>query len=394
MSTDQFVVGSNGPSLKWFVCSYTISGQPLELVETVQVVARLPYCLYVPTTPYVFDSPDNGQPIGVLPEKVWTKRAEGSTIAKYEAIAPNKSVFLRDAQLITDVIGQPEPLTGDLQAHNMEFDRDPSGYFRYTRLTLEFDWQVPLGFDPYNVESDSRDQERTHSIIDQLTSIALLLANYFVDVYRTVTEDVYLERISMLMVEDIRIGVHKSRSIRKPRECIGRTTPHKLGYHPNMLGPHGIRAAQVSKPKEVVDKFRSFLESGFRPSTDELLRQNALAALERHDVKLAVIESFISLEVYVESFYSHRLSDTMTTAEIEEMLATGNNWKLAVRLKELLRQRFGKAIADLNGGLWATWLKRYRQRNGIVHRNLIPTEDDAKEILELNESIKRLMGTL
>ena len=394
MSTKPFLIGSKQPLMKGFVLTYAVSSQSLEAIETVQAVIRLPYCLYVPSTRYVFNFPDNGAPVGVVPEKVWTKRAEGSTIPGSELVVPSEPVYLDDSQLITDWIGQPEPFMGELQALNMEFDRDPSGYFRYTLLTLEFDWHVPTGYDPSQQKSGDEDQESKHPIISQISTIALPIVNHFVDVYRTATDDIYLERIPVLAFEDIRIGIHDDCSIRKHETYPGGPFTYKYGYHPKMLGMHGIRPAMVSKPREVVDSFRSLLESGFRPPTDELLRQSALAALERHDVKLAVIETFISLEVYVERFYYDRLSETMTPGEIEDLLGAGNNWKLVVRLRELLREHFGKAISDIDNGTWSQWVERQKQRHGIVHRNIIPSEDDARHILQLNESIKRAMETL
>ena len=394
MGIKPFVIRSGQPTIKGFVLTYAVSGQTLEANETVHAVVRLPYCLYVPSTRYVFSSPVNGQIVGVVPEKVWTKRAEGSTIPDSEIVVASESVYLDDPELTTDHIGQTEPLTGDLQAHNMEFDRDPNGYFRYTRLTLEFDFQVPEGFDPSQQQNDDEGREISSQVIAQISKTALPIVNHFVDVYRTVTDDVYLERVPVLVVEDIRIGIHDDCSIRKHTIQPRGSLIYKYGYHPNMLGMHGIRPALVSKPKEVVDSFRSLLESGFRPQSDSILRQSALAALERHDVKLAVIESFISLEVYVEQFYFDRLSETMTSTEIESLLGAGNNWKLVVRLRELLREHFGKAILDIDNGTWSQWIRRQQQRHGIVHRNLIPSEDDAQQILQLNESVKQILGTL
>ena len=392
MSTKPFVIGSRQPLMKGFVLRYAVSGQTLETIETVQAVVRLPYCLYVPSTRYVFNFPHDGELVGVVPEKVWTKRAEGSATPDSGMPVPNEPVYLDDSELTTDWIGQPEPFTGELQARNMEFERDPNGYFRYTRLTLEFDWHVPDGYDSSRQKNDDDDRV-SNQVITQISTMALSLVNHLVDVYRTVTDDVYLERIPVLVVEDIRIGIHDDCSMRK-HETPRSPFTYKYGYHPIMLGMHGIRPAMVSKPKEVIDSFRSLLESGFRPPTDELLRQGALAALERHDAKLAVLESFISLEVYVERFYYDRLSEAMTSTEIENLLGAGKNWNLVVRLKELLREHFGKAVADIDNRVWERWLKRHSQRHGIVHRNLIPSEDDAQHILQMNETIKRIMGTL
>ena len=394
MSANPFVFGSNPPLLKSFLIAYAVSGRTLEVSETVQVVVHLPYCLYVPSTRYFFNSPNDGQLVGVVPEKVWTDRAKGSTVPEREVIVASEPVYLRDARLRTDVIGQPEPFTGDLQACNMEFDRDSNGYFRYTRLTLEFDWRVPCGYNPSHQESTGGDDVSAEQVVTQISTLALPLVNHVVDVYRTVTDDTYLERLPVLVIEDIRIGIPYKCSIRRHNQYPKVAFTYKFGYHPNMLGMHGIRPAMLSKPKEVVDSFRSLLESGFRPRTDELLRQSALSALNRHDTKLAVIESFISLEVFVERYYFDKLSDNMTSTQIEDLLGWGSNWRLVVRLKELLRDRFGKAISDVDNGPWTQWLKAQDQRHGIVHRNLIPSEDDAEHILQLNEVIKHVMETL
>lgn len=389
-----FSYDSEQTTVRRFVTFYMVSGQALETVEPVQVVVRLPYCLYIPSTRYLFDSPDSGETVGVVPEKVWTKRAEGSTVLNSEPVARNAPIYLRDNQLITDSMGQPRPLTGDIQAINMEFDRDPNGYFRYSRLTVEFDWPVPSGYDPSRQRDDHSQDDSDLVIVEQISTLALPHANHFIDVYRTTTEDVYIERVPVLVVEDIRIGIHKDSSIRLNEQGPGGSFVYKFGYLPNMLGMHGIRPAMVSKPLEVVESFRTTLASGTRPPTDELLRQSALAALERHDAKLAVIESCISLEVFVERFYFDKSSGTETTSQIEDLLGAGNNWRLEVRLRELLREHFGKSISDIDNGLWSKWLEGQQHRHGIVHRNLVPSEEEASEVLQLNESIKRAMETL
>ena len=394
MNTKPFVIGSKQPLVKGFVLTYAVSGQELEVTEAVQAVVRLPYCLYVPSTRYVFNTSVNGELVGVVPQRVWTKRANGSTIEESELVVPNEPVYLDDSHLITEWLGQPKPLTEELQVHNMEFERDPNGDFRYTRLTVEFDCQVPNGYAPSMDENNHGDQESEHQVVAEISTMALAFVNHFVDVYRAVTDDVYLERISVLSIEDIRIGIHDDCSIRRQEKQPNRPFTYKYGYLPIRLGTHGIRPAMVSKPKEVVDSFRSLLESGYRPPVDEILRQSALAALERHDVKLAVIESFISLEVYVERFYHDRLSETMTPSEIEHLLGTGENWKLTVRLKELLREYCGRAVPDIDNRLWSDWIESQQRRHGIVHRNSIPSENDVHRILQLNESVKRAMEAL
>lgn len=389
MNTGPFITGPNPPMVEGFIFFYAASGQTLEEIETVQVVVRLPCCLYIPSTRYVFNFPNKDDLIGIVPEKIWTEKAKESTTLTSELVVPNQSVYLDKAELITEWRGKPGQFAEDLQARNMEFDRDPTGYFRYTRLTLEFDWSVPKWYNPSQPKED-----HTQQIIAQMSALTLPLTNYFVDVYRTVTQDTYLPNIPALAIEDIRIGIHDNCSIRKHEKYPGGPLIYKYGYYPYLLGMRGIRSAIVSKPQEIIDHFRLLLKEGFRPPIDHLLQQSALAALERRDVKMAIIESFISLELYTERFYYDRLTTQMEIAQIDELISTGGNWRLTVRLKDLLRKQFGKAIPDINSDLWAQWLKNHNHRHSVIHRNLLPSEDEAQRILQLNESIKHIMDSL
>ncbi len=230
MSATPFLTGKDSPLISGSLLFYAGSGQALEAVEAIQVVVRLPYCLYIPSIRYLFHFPGKADLVAVGPQKVWTKRAEGSTTIVHEQVVPQESVYLAGAQVITDWVGQSDLSIGDIQARNMEFDRDPNGYFRFTRLTLEFDWPVPSDYVPSEQDNDHE------KVVSQIAAVALPLANYFVDIYRTVTGDLYLGRLPALVIEDIRIGLHDNFSIRKHERIPGGSIASKYGYHPNMLG--------------------------------------------------------------------------------------------------------------------------------------------------------------
>jgi hypothetical protein len=125
-----------------------------------------------------------------------------------------------------------------------------------------------------------------------------------------------------------------------------------------------------------------------------LLRLNAQGALDRSDSKLAVIESFLSLEVYVEQLYYRKLSATMSLLEIEGLLTKENNWRLRTRLSGLLRMHFSRSVSDMDNALWEEWIKVYDQRNDLVHRNIVPTLEEAQHILHLNNAIIQLVDTI
>ncbi|NQW23463.1 MAG: hypothetical protein HQ475_08475 [SAR202 cluster bacterium] len=362
---------------------------PLDTVEAVQVLVRLPYCLYIPSTRYLFNYPNSEKAIGIVPQKIWTERASGSTNLSAEQVVATESVHLAGGQLETDWIGQVTAQTGDLQATNMEFDRDPSGYFRYTLLTVEFDWEVPSEYQPPAQEAENTGEH--FDITEEMSTKVLPFVNHFINLYRHVTGDVYIDQISVPVIDDIRIGLPDRCNLRKQTTSADAKLSYKHGFHPRMMGTHGIRPAMVSKPKEVVESFRSLLEDGFQPSTDEILHQNALAALERHDVKLSAIESFTSLEIFVERFYYGKLSGPMQEDEIEHLLTMDRNWQLPIRLKDLLKSQFGKSVSDIDNKLWERWYSHHKVRNDIVHRNHLPTEATASEILETNAEIKRIL---
>ena len=323
----------------------------MEAIEVVQMVVRLPFCLYIPGRQYLLPHPETAETIGFVPTKVWTDKANGSTVPKSDLVAVGQSTYLEDSDLTTDKIGQTEQFVSGVTARNMEFDKDPTGYFRFTRLTIELDWDIPTDFDFY-----SKGDEETSQVLAPLTSKTLAVVNHLIDIYRVVTGDVYVHRIPTLEIEDIRIGIPENWSIRNAERPSGGKFEYKCGYHPNPMGPHGVRAAMVSKPMEMVDSFQSLLADGYNPPTYELLRQNAQAALDRFDVKLAIVEGFLSIEVFVEQFYRSRLKEALSESEIDNELTSGSNWRLPVRLKEMLKDKFGQSISDIDNSLWGKWL--------------------------------------
>lgn len=391
MNSSPFSIGTKQRTIHKFLISYLVDPKPLDAIETVQILVRLPFCLYVPSTRYLFIYPNSDASIGIVPEKIWTERSKGSNDPSPELVVATESVHLADGELITDWIGQPTAHTGEFQAINMEFDRDPSGYFRYTRLTVEFDWEVPFG---YLTPGTYPDGSQDFDITSEMSARVLPFVNHFVDLYRYVTGDVYIEGISVPVIEDIRIGLPDQCNLRKQKTSKDAKLTYKHGFHPQMLGTHGIRPAMVSKPKEDIDSFRALLEDGFRPTIDEILRQRALAALERHDLKSAVIESFTSLEIFAEHLYYDGLSDRMKDDEIENLLTSDRNWQLPVRLKDLLKSQFGKSIPEVDNQMWDRWYTNYKIRNDVVHRNFLPTENASTEMLRTNDDMKRILQAI
>lgn len=388
MESNLFTIGGRPPVVGDVYSFYTISAGPLAQTEVVQMVVRLPFCLYVPPLRYLLRDPKTGEHLGFVPEKVWTDRGEGSTVLAAEPVMPGQTVYLRDVSIVTERKGIPEATTGGPKGHNVEFDKDPTGYFRYTRLTIELDWNVPQGFDPYHAETG-----KTQEVINALLSRTVDVANYIIDIYRDVTGDGYLGHVPFLVVDDIRIGIPEQCSIRKQERLTQKLT-YKCGYIALLLSTHWVRPAIVNKPVEEIDAFRSALASGVQPQVYRLLALDAEAALDRRDTKLAVIESFLALEVYVGQLYRSRLSNKMSTEEIDTLLTSRYNWRLKVRLKELLREHFGNAIPDLDNELWQDWIDAHDIRNDLLHRNIDPSLEDARNVVDLNQAVIGLLRTL
>ena len=389
MDTNPFSTDFPQPLLKSFQPLYAVSGDPLAQEEAVQVVARLPFCLYIPPCRYSFTYPGTSELIGFVPEKVWTSHAEGSTEIKEELVVPDKTVYLNKPEIITEWIGTPKASVQGPQGHDVEFDKDSTGYFRFSRLTVEIDWKFPRNFNPYN--NNDRSQS---SIIEKISSRILDIANYVIDLYRVVTGDGYIRRVSYITIEDIRIGIPDNYSIRQQEKFTGDKFTYKCGYHPYLFSAHGIRPAIVNKPGKTIEAFQTFLKQPVGPEVYRLLELNAEQALDQRDVKVAILESFTSLEVYVEQFYFRKLGDRMSEAGIKRLLSSNDNWRLKVRLKELLKEYYSISIAEMDDKLWQKWLRAHKKRSKLIHRNVEPSLEEAKKTVELNKAIIQLLGPL
>jgi len=84
----------------------------------------------------------------------------------------------------------------------------------------------------------------------------------------------------------------------------------------------------------------------------------------------------------------------MSAEEIDTLLTSEYNWRLKVRLKELLRAHFGYAIPDLDNKLWQDWIDAHDIRNDLVHRNIEPSLEDARNVVDLNQAVIGLLRTL
>jgi hypothetical protein len=385
---DKFTFGDRGPVVQRMCLSYKVSGQPLAEKEIIQIVARLPFCLYVPSTRYLLRLPSSDELIGVAPEKAWTDRADGSDILDFEVVVPAQNVYLNNSEVTTEHIGTPSNFTAGPKGKNVEFDRDPSGYFRYTRITLEMDWEFPSGFDLF-----MEDNEGKFSISDAISTRTLGIVNHIIDLYRVVTGDSYIKRLSRIVVEDIRIGIPDECSFRKNEKLSGKFS-YKGGLHPYELSSHGVRPAIVSKSSEIVEAFKSSLANGESAETHRLLQLNAEEALEQWDSKLAVIESFLALEIYVEQFFRQRLAFSMTANDIEDLLTREDHWRLKVRLKKLLKEKFSRSISDIDNAFWQNWCDAHEMRNALVHRGLLPTLEESRRILDLNRRVIQVLESL
>ena len=112
MNPCPFAVGTKQPTILKYMVSYLVEPEPLGAVEAVQVLVRLPYCLYIPSTRYLFNLPNSDEVVGIVPEKVWTARSEGSTSLSSELVVANESVHLAGGRLVTDWMGEVAAQTG------------------------------------------------------------------------------------------------------------------------------------------------------------------------------------------------------------------------------------------------------------------------------------------
>ena len=138
------------------------------------------------------------------------------------------------------------------KGRNIEKIKDQNGTFRYTRLYLQFDYEIPK-----NRLEGGKD---TKVALDEVWQVALTAVNYLIDCYRFTTGQEYIQRLGSLSVN------------------MTYFLDHNIGFYTSFPN---IETAPINRTKKEIDHIEKMLESGEKPPVYRLLLLDAKCAFDK-----------------------------------------------------------------------------------------------------------------
>lgn len=303
------------------------------------VEVYLPYCLHLPNGITLNVASSASPAAFVVLAKTWTDLADGSSSADFYAI--DRVTYHNPGSLQTPNFPEKPELGPEAKCRgvNIEWDRDTTGRFRYSRARVFFDTNYPV--------SIVSDQEQYSVAEKEVIAIALEVVNRVIDVYRVVTNSDYIQRLPALHVTDLYFAAHN------------------IGSHGASFG-HGVRGAVMNRSEQEILQTVALLQSGQDLPMHQLLLLDAEASLKSNRFTLSVIHAFQALELRLEELIRTRLLGRgLTPSAADARLDTV--WRTKDRLKDLLKEATGRSLFE-ERTLWDQFCTVYNQtRNKLIH---------------------------
>ncbi len=326
------------------------------------VQVNLPYCLHLPNYyPLGVDLGD-GEKACIESKKIWTDKATGSDESDF--LAKDKICYFNKPDIITPRFPQEENVGWELRftGKNIEKVRDTNGYFRYSRLNIFFD----TNFKKEEIDNADHSNKGIFKVLDEK---AQLIVNKFLDIYKVVTEEDFVDRVGFLNTTHILFFEHNSGFL---------LTSSNYGH---------IQSAVMNRSRDELEEIEKMLKENIRPELYELLFLNASNSLKKKMFTLAVVESFQALEIFLENYLINKFtSKGLLEAEIKDKLE--QKWRTKERLKDLLKEATGKSLSVNNQTLWNVWRLIYNEtRNEVIHKGKEINEKEAEDAIEKNREV-------
>ncbi|MGB2841531.1 MAG: hypothetical protein WBC40_03495 [Halobacteriota archaeon] len=220
--------------------------------------------------------------------------------------------------------------------YNCELDKDERGFFRLTQVTITI----------RQIERYEFDEEIKYF------DTALKIINRLIDVYRYVTKEYHIKKITE---EDV---MAYSINIIGPIDITG---PRSLGYFQNGVIP----LREDISPKEHLEIKRLLKDNEQIPISD-LLLLDAKNFIRLGDYRRTIIESIIAIEPCIEKFVGQKLAERGVSKKHREDFF--NNVTLSSQIKGLLKLLVKPEELDYQ--LIEDLATTNKLRNKIVHENV------------------------
>jgi len=327
------------------------------------IQANLPYCLHIPNHYEMEVSiPEQNLNALVIFEKIWTKRAEEdqkkSDITDF--FAEDRPLYFKNSTILTPVMPfRPEEgWDSFFTGRNIEKMKDQNGVFRYTRVHIQFNMELPKKLEDLG-------KEKNEELLKEVREKSLTVINRVIDNYREITNEIHVRRLGELKINLIYF------------------IPQNQGYY--LLLPN-IETAIMNRSHKEIETISDRLSAGEKPEVYKLLLLDARTSFDTKDYTLAIVESFQALEIFLENYL---VSEFKKRGDSEEQYrrTLKTNWQTKDRLNVTLKELKG---SSLNGqeGVWDKWCTRYdKTRNEVLHAGKEPTEKETEETLAVNEKV-------
>lgn len=246
------------------------------------------------------------------------------------------------------------------KAQNCELREDKRGTFRFSRVFLRF--ETPLS---------AKD-------VDKLIEEARLVTNRLIGWYRFITDRAYIETVRKVDIHEAMVQVQLDDGNWQGAAVC---TP-----------PGGLGSLIPEDPLDKLQALDKLLQRDIDVPAHVDLFIGAKDALRQENHRAAIIDAQSALEIYIESVLIDaycRLG--MSRLAAQKHLRTGNNWKISVRVKDLLKSTVGLDLTK-DAALWNRWIKAKRLRDSVAHQGYPPKEhgpEPTREALDTYDALIR-----
>ncbi len=329
----------------------------------VLIEAHLPYCLHIPNhVDLSILIPELNFKALITPEKIWTNRAQEDGVKSdlldyYTENTPlyfNRSSILGPRMPIDSELGWEHFIRGK----NIEKIKDKNGTFRYSRVYIQFNLNLPRDINSLSSESQK-------NLFKEVTDKSLLSINRLIDNYRDISNETHVRRLGRISVNFIYF------------------IPQNIGFY---LSDFNITTAMINRSRKEINELYSRLDKGEKPEFYKLLLLNAQNSFESNDYTMAIVESFQALEIFLENYLISEFKKR-GDKEVDYKNVLGKYWTTKQRLNDVLN-KVKNVKLNQQANMWDKWCLHYdKTRNEVIHAGREPIENETKETLELNEKV-------
>lgn len=334
------------------------------------IQAHLPYCLHIPNHYEMTVSiPEQNIMALVIFEKIWTNRAQAEQTKSdvTDFFAEDRVIYFKNSTILTPKIPfRPEEgWDSFFTGRNIEKMKDQNGIFRYTRVHMQFDTNLPENLETLGKSANE-------SLLKEVQEKALIVINRIIDNYREITGEIHIRKLGELKINLIYF-ISKNQ-----------------GYY--LMLPN-IETAKINRSRQEIENIATRLKKNKKPEVYRLLLLDARSSFDTKDYTLAIVESFQALEIFLEN-YLVSLFVKRGDEEDQYRKVLKINWQTKDRLTTVLKGLKGKSL-NSESDIWDKWCTRYdKTRNEILHKGKESTEEEVKETLDINEEVISWISSL